>query len=61
VQGAICRNRQAIVNVANNAFAGNLFFLDSLGDADPQYSLFNTRFSLMFVPAGEAVPGGFSS
>jgi hypothetical protein len=60
ITGAICRNRQNIITVANNDFKGGLYFLDLLGDSDPEYGLFNDRFVLLFVAAGEEVPGGFS-
>ena len=58
--GAICRNRQGIIQVANHIFSGTLAFLDLLGDSDPDYHLFGDRYILLYVPANEALPGGLS-
>jgi hypothetical protein len=57
-QGAICRNRASIIKVANSTFTGSLHFLDLLGDNDPDYRLFNSRYVLLFVPADETLPNG---
>lgn len=57
--GSICRNRTAIVENAGSRFSGNLFFLDMLGDSDPSYKEFGSRYVLMYVPASEPVPAGF--
>ena len=58
INGAICRNRSSVVNVANHIFAGALYFLDLLGDSDPDYKLFNDRYILLYVSASESTPGG---
>ena len=58
INGAICRNRSSVVNVANHIFAGALYFLDLLGDSDPNYKLFNDRYILLYVSASESTPGG---
>ena len=58
INGAICRNRSSVVNVANHVFAGALYFLDLLGDSDPSYKLFNDRYILLYVSADESTPGG---
>ena len=58
VNGAICRNRSSVVNVANHIFTGALYFLDLLGDSDPNYKLFNDRYILLYVSASESTPGG---
>lgn len=58
VNGAICRNRAAIVNKATNDFKGNLHFVDLLGDNDPNYKGFSDRWSLLFVPSSESTPRG---
>ena len=57
-QGAICQNRAGVITVANSTFTGSLHFLDLLADEPPDYNLFNDRFILLFVPAGEALPEG---
>ena len=56
--GAICRNRASVVQVANNVFSGSLHFLDLVGDSDPYYKDFNTRYILLFVSADEELPKG---
>ena len=56
--GAVCRNRASIIKVANTLFTGSLHFLDMLGDSEPDYNLFNDRFILLFVSAGEEMPEG---
>ena len=58
INGAICRNRSSVVNVANHVFAGALHFLDLLGDSDPNYKLFNDRYILLYVSADESTPRG---
>lgn len=58
VNGAICRNRSSVVNVANRIFTGALYFLDLLGDSDPNYKLFNDRYILLYVSASESTPRG---
>lgn len=58
VNGAICRNRSSVVNIANHTFAGTLHFLDLLGDSDPNYKLFNDRYILLYVSASESTPRG---
>lgn len=51
--GAICRDRQNIVQIANNAFQGALFFMDMLGTSDPLYSGFGERWRLFYKAANE--------
>ena len=58
ISGAICRNRAAIVTKATNDFKGNLHFVDLLGDNDPHWQGFGSRFSLLYVPADEPTPRG---
>lgn len=57
-QGAVCRNRASIIRAASAYFTGSLHFLDLRGDEEPDYRLFNDRFILLFVPAGEELPAG---
>jgi hypothetical protein len=56
--GAICRNRAGIIRRANSIFTGSLHFVDLLGDSDPDYHLYNERYILLYVPAGEEIPEG---
>ena len=58
-QGAVCTNRSAIIQKETNNFAGNLFFVDLLGDTDPTYQGFGNRYSLLYVGANEDIPRGF--
>lgn len=47
-QGAICRDRENIIQIAQTTFKGDLFFADMLGDSDPHYSRFGERWKLFF-------------
>ena len=51
--GAICRDRQSIITIANNAFTGQLLFVDMLGDSDPNYTGFGERWRLFYKAADE--------
>ena len=51
--GAICRDRQNIIQIANNAFKGALLFVDMLGQSDPLYSGFGERWRLFYKAANE--------
>lgn len=57
-QGAVCRNRINVVQVANIIFKGGLYFLDLLGAHDPYYKQFGSRYILLYVGDDEALPGG---
>lgn len=51
VTGAICRDRANIVNISQNAFDGNLLFVDMLGASDPDYRGFGERWRLFYKAA----------
>jgi hypothetical protein len=53
VTGAICRDRQNVVQIAQNAFQGALLFVDMLGQSDPLYSGFGERWRLFYKAANE--------
>ena len=53
VTGAICRDRQSIIQIAQNVFAGQLLFVDMLGQSDPLYSGFGERWRLFYKAANE--------
>ena len=53
VTGAICRDRQNIIQIAQNAFSGALLFVDMLGTSDPLYSGFGERWRLFYKAANE--------
>ena len=52
-KGAICRNRDYIITIAQSNFSGNLFFLDMLGASDPLYNGFGERWRLFYRAADE--------
>ena len=51
--GAICRDHQSIIQIANNDFSGQLLFVDMLGQSDPLYSGFGDRWRLFYKAASE--------
>ena len=53
VTGSICRDRQNVVQIAQNAFQGALLFVDMLGSSDPLYSGFGERWRLFYKAANE--------
>lgn len=53
VCGAICRDRQGIVQIAQTAFVGQLLFVDMLGWDDPKYTDFGTRYRFFYKADGE--------
>ena len=53
VTGAICRDRQNVIQIAQNAFSGALLFVDMLGTSDPLYSGFGERWRLFYKAANE--------
>jgi hypothetical protein len=52
-KGAICRDRQNIIQIAQDAFNGALMFVDMLGMSDPLYSGFGERWRLFYKAASE--------
>ena len=53
VTGAICRDRQNVIQIAQNVFQGALLFVDMLGTSDPLYSGFGERWRLFYKAANE--------
>lgn len=53
VTGAICRDRQNVIQIAQNAFSGALLFVDMLGTSDPLYNGFGERWRLFYKAANE--------
>lgn len=47
--GVICQNLNPMIRDANGAFIGELIFLDSQGNADPEYTGLGTRWSLLYL------------
>lgn len=56
-QGAICQSGMGIIQVASNAFQGQLVFLDTRTQADwqqpPQYTELGTRWVLYYLTPDE--------
>ena len=51
--GAICRDRDGIITIAQSVFSGQLLFVDMLGTSDPFYKGFGERWRLFFRAADE--------
>lgn len=55
IGGVICQNDNRIVRSAYLGFIGDLYFHDTLGDADPYYTGLGERFILLWLdPAVDA-------
>lgn len=48
--GVYCANRTNLVRNQYVSFAGNLAFIDTMGDNDPDYTGLATRYRLVYVP-----------
>ena len=55
-RGAICQNRESVVQSPTRLFSGSLHFWDTLGDEPPQYDRIGSRFLLLYVADGEELP-----
>ena len=53
INGAICRDRQGVVQISQNAFRGNLLFVDMMSADDPVYTGFGNRWRFFYKAAGE--------
>lgn len=53
IGGVICENLNKIVRNSYLGFSGDLFFLDTEGDDDPQYPGLGSRFLLYYILPGE--------
>jgi hypothetical protein len=51
--GTIARNAVPLVCRDYAGFLGNLMFLDTQGNIDPDYASFNTRYRLIYLTAAE--------
>ena len=50
--GVLCRDRSRIVRGAYLGLAGDMYFVDTEGEADPQYAGLGTRWVLVYEGAG---------
>jgi hypothetical protein len=46
----MCRNRTALVRGSNASFKGDLAFVDTRGNNDPDYIGFGSRYRLVYLP-----------
>lgn len=53
IVGTIARDIAPLVSREYTGFIGNLFFIDTQGNSDPEYSGLGLRFSLVYVTAEE--------
>lgn len=53
VQGVICLNCNKLVRYAHLGLEGELFFADTVGDADPIYDELGSRFQLFYATKEE--------
>lgn len=53
IVGTIARDIAPLVSREYTGFIGNLFFIDTQGNSDPEYSGLGSRFSLVYVTAEE--------
>ncbi len=53
VSGVVCRDIDALIARLYTGFVGNLFFIDTRGNDDPDYTGLNGRFSLVYLTAAE--------
>jgi hypothetical protein len=49
--GVLCRNRVYLVREAYLGFRGDLAFVDTAGDDDPQFAALGTRWLLLYIEA----------
>lgn len=54
--GAICVNLASIVQSPTANFRGSLYFVDTLGDEPPVWTLLNDRFFLVYYSEDEDIP-----
>lgn len=53
--GVICRDMVELKLYGYLPFAGQLFFVDMQGDADPDWRGLDDRFRLVYLPEGETL------
>lgn len=53
VSGALCQEATPIISRNYTGFAGNLLFIDTLGNSAPNYSGLDSRFALIYLDASE--------
>jgi len=51
VLGRLCRDRVTLTPEQYTGFVGDLFFKDTVGASDPDYTGFGTRFTLNYMVA----------
>jgi hypothetical protein len=57
IAGVICENLNRIVRDLYLGFQGDLGFVDTQGDSDPNYTGLGSRFQLIYLSPSEIPPG----
>lgn len=57
--GNICYDRQNILQSPTTAFLGGLYFMDTIGKYNPEWSGFGDRYILLYAYPDEELPDGF--
>lgn len=57
ISGVLCENRNRIVRSLYLGFSGDLAFVDTQGDADPDYTGLGDRFQLVYLSPAD-LPSG---
>lgn len=53
IGGVVCQNLNPIVRQRYLGFNGDLMFVDTQGDSDPEYSGLGSRYQLLYLTADE--------
>ncbi|HDL6968276.1 TPA: hypothetical protein PXM11_003747 [Yersinia enterocolitica] len=51
--GVLCRNKVRLIREPYLKFIGDLFFIDTAGESDPDYTGLGSRFVLMYLEEGD--------
>ena len=57
IAGVICQNLNRLVRDLYLGFQGDLGFVDTQGDSDPEYTGLGSRFQLIYLSPSELPPG----
>lgn len=61
ITGIVCLNRQDLIQIATTSFVGFLWFVDLLGDTDPQWEGLGNRYQMVFATPEELTEVAVSS
>ena len=57
IGGVLCQNKNRIVRSLYLGFSGDFIFVDTQGDANPDYTGLGRRFVLIYLEAADLPPG----